>query len=495
MAVGHRLRDATVEQATAFTRHVDVAIVGAGASGLAAAWRLARGGKRDCLVLDVEDVVGGTAAYGTDGVVPYPWGAHYLPLPRAENAPLVELLAEAGMIEPGSEASPRGVEQQLVRVPEERIHCAGRWYEGLFPRALADPRDLDQLSRFQREISGWVGWRDASGRRAFTLPLRQCSDAAEVTSLDRFSAATWLDDRGFDSPLLRWYVDYACRDDYGTRIETTSAWAMLFYFAARVPEPGLDSAPFLTWPEGNGRLIRHLAEKSGAQIAVGHLVTDVVPASDQVEISAWDVRGASLVRIVARHAILAVPRFLAAKLLRPWRDHPPDHLQDFGYAPWIVSNLHLRTTPHSRGFPVAWDNVIYDSPALGYVVATHQALRDSGPTIWTHYHPLCDADPRQARGKLAALDHPSICDAILTDLERAHEGLDGAVQRIDVWRWGHAMIRPVPGFIWGAARRRAAEPVGRVQFAHSDLSGLPLFEEAFDRGLAAAEAVLAGPGS
>jgi hypothetical protein len=43
------------------------------------------------------------------------------------------------------------------------------------------------------------------------------------------------------------------------------------------------------------------------------------------------------------------------------------------------------------------------------------------------------------------------------------------------------MARPTPGLVFGAARAAAAadRPLGgRVHFAHSDLSALPLFEEA-----------------
>jgi hypothetical protein len=155
----------------------------------------------------------------------------------------------------------------------------------------------------------------------------------------------------------------------------------------------------------------------------------------------------------------------------------------------MVANLHLRGRPKSAGFPFAWDNVLFDSPSLGYVVATHQALVDGGPTIWTYYQPFVDGDPRAARERLAAADHAGFCDAILADLGRAHRGLEPLVERIDVWRWGHAMVRPSPGFIWGPDRRRAAEPYGRVHFAHSDLSGLALFEEALDHGVRAAEEV------
>jgi hypothetical protein len=61
-------------------------------------------------------------------------------------------------------------------------------------------------------------------------------------------------------------------------------------------------------------------------------------------------------------------------------------------------------------------------------------------------------------------------------------------------RWGHAMIRPRPNFIHGGARAAARAPFRSVHFAHTDLSGLALFEEAFDHGLRAAEEVLAARG-
>ena len=54
------------------------------------------------------------------------------------------------------------------------------------------------------------------------------------------------------------------------------------------------------------------------------------------------------------------------------------------------------------------------------------------------------------------------------------------------------MIRPAPGFIWGETRAAMLKPHGRIHFAHTDMSGVALFEEAHHRGLLAAEAVLAG---
>ncbi len=70
-----------------------------------------------------------------------------------------------------------------------------------------------------------------------------------------------MNQRGFNSPRLRWWVDYACRDDYGMTLDQTSAWAGLFYFCSRVAKPKIESQPLITWPEGNGRLVNHLFEE------------------------------------------------------------------------------------------------------------------------------------------------------------------------------------------------------------------------------------------
>jgi hypothetical protein len=97
--------------------------------------------------------------------------------------------------------------------------------------------------------------------------------------------------------------------------------------------------------------------------------------------------------------------------------------------------------------------------------------------------------PRTTREHLIALDHATATEAVLRDLGPAHSDLEPQLERIDFWRWGHAMVRPKPGFLWDPLRRRARDPVGRVHFAHSDLSGLPLLEEALDQGVRAAEEV------
>jgi protoporphyrinogen oxidase len=489
--LGHRLLDATLERvSTAEVEEVPIVIAGAGPSGLSAAWRLERAGEKRFRVLELEPKAGGTSAFGTSGVVPYPWGAHYVPVPSVAQPELAALLEEIGAVTRTEDGRVLGAEDALVRAPEERLFIDGAWHEGLFPSARATHADTAELARFERIVDGFQAFRDARGRRAFTLPLRECSDAAEITALDRISAARWFRERGFRSPLLRWYLEYACRDDYGVSLDETSAWAMLFYFCARVAGPGLESAPFLTWPEGNGRIVAHLSRLSGERLSLNQLVTDVIPGEDGVELVAYDAVERRARRYRAEHVILAVPKLVARRIVRPFREAPPAHLASFHYGAWLVANLHLSGRPSSRGFPFAWDNVLYDSPALGYVVASHQTLSDFGPTVWTYYRPFFDLGEQRARQVLYELDHRTAAEAIVSDLRRAHPDLPKFLERVDVYRWGHAMITPAPGFVWSDARKKAQEPLGRLVFAHSDLSGIPLFEEAFDRGLQAANFVL-----
>ena len=85
-------------------------------------------------------------------------------------------------------------------------------------------------------------------------------------------------------------------------------------------------------------------------------------------------------------------------------------------------------------------------------------------------------------------------EVALADLSVAHPDLRELTTRVDVMRWGHAMARPEPGTVWAPNRRRAAEPVGRIHFAHTDLSRVALFEEALYHGVRAAEEVLAASG-
>ena len=495
--IGHRIRDriGIVPSQDKWER-AGVVIVGGGIAGLTAAWQLLKSGFEDFVLIELEPAPGGTARSGTSPLIGYPWGAHYLPVPMKENTALVALLDEMGILEGrDNEGQPVVAEQFLCRDPEERVFYRGRWYEGLYLHAGASAEDLAQFEAFNGEINRLIGWRDSKGRRAFAIPVATGTDDTEITALDKVSMTEWLDSRGWSSPRLRWLIDYGCRDDYGLTIDQTSAWAGLFYFCSRVTKPGTEAQPLITWPEGNGRLVSHLYGRVKSRVRLGLAVAEIIPADPNerslVDVIAVDREGGNAVGFHTDRVIFAAPTFLSSYIIRPYRENPPAHLSEFQYGAWMVANLFLKDRPMDRGFPLAWDNVLYESPALGYVVATHQRGLDRGPTVFTYYYPLCDNDPRDARTRLLAGGQAEWADVTLTDLSRAHRDIRSLTERLDVMRWGHAMIRPRPGFVWSEARRTASKPYRGIHFANTDLSGVALFEEAFYHGIRAADEILA----
>jgi len=495
--IGHRIRDGLrVTPSTDQWERAGVVIVGGGIAGLSAAWKLLKSGFEDFVLIELEQAPGGTSRSGSGPLVSYPWGAHYLPAPMKENGALVSLLDEMGVLEGrDAEGQPVIAEQFLCRDPEERVFYRGRWYEGLYLRAGANSEDLAQFDAFNAEVNRWVAWHDSKARRAFAIPIATGSDDVEVTSLDKITMAEWLDRLGWHSQRLRWLIDYACRDDYGLGLDQASAWAGLFYFASRVTKPGAEARPLMTWPEGNGHLVSHLYNKVKAKVRLGLAACDIVPTESNgrsgVDVIAIDHEGQTASGFHAHHVIFAAPHFLTGYVIQPYRENRPPHVAEFQYGAWMVANLFLKDRPLDRGFPLAWDNVLYESrEALGYVVATHQRGVDRGPTVFTYYYPLCDADPRDARSRLLSAGRAEWADVALTDLSRAHPEIRSLVERLDVMRWGHAMIRPRPGFVWSEARKAAAKPYRGIHFANTDLSGVPLFEEAFYHGTRAAQEVL-----
>lgn len=498
--LGHHLRDGLkVDVPADKWERAGVVIVGGGVAGLSAAWHLLKAGFDDFVLVELEPAPGGTSRSGSSQLVSYPWGAHYVPAPTKENQALVELVDEMGMLDGRDQnGEPIIAEQFLCRDPEERLFYKGRWYEGLYLHAGATPEDERQFDAFNEEVKRWIGWRDPKGRRAFTIPVAACSDDAEVTAIDRIAMSEWMNQRGFNSSRLRWLVDYACRDDYGLTLDHTSAWAGLFYFASRVTRPGEESQPLMTWPEGNGHLISHLYGKAKSKVRLGHAVAEIIPTEangrNGVDVVMVDSNANNASGIHAERVIFAAPHFLTRYMIRDYRNKAPRHVAEFQYGAWMVANLFLKDRPQSHGFPLAWDNVLYESPALGYVVATHQLGLDRGPTVFTYYYALCDADPRAARTRLLGTDWHGWADVTLTDLGRAHPEIRALTERLDVMRWGHAMICPRPGFMWGGARIAAQLPYRGIHFANTDLSGVPLFEEAFYHGLRAADEVLIARG-
>jgi len=460
--LGHRLRSRGPFRTPSQQVRIPLAIVGGGMAGLSAAWRLDKRGFRDFVLLEMEGQLGGVSRWGENEIAAYPWGAHYVPVPGAKSVLIRELLEDLQVLVKG-----KWEERYLCFSPQERLFLHGRWQEGLEPAVGVGGRDRQQYRRFEERIEEFR----ASGQ--FTIPMET---GARPSLLDRTSMADWLRQQRFDSPYLDWYVNYACRDDYGALASETSAWAGIHYFAAREPE---EKGP-LTWPEGNGWIVRKLQARLGRYTRTGSLVYRVAPQGRRLRVLTESVE------YIADVVIFAAPTFLAPYI---FEEAPP--VSQFEYSPWLTANLTLERLPRQGVLEAAWDNVIYDSPALGYVVATHQSLRShTDRSVWTFYWALAHGPATRNRKLLLDADWNYWKEAILNDLSHAHPDIRICVSRIDIMRMGHAMARPTVGFLFSEQRQRLAALSGNVLFANSDLSGFSIIEEAQYRGVQAAEHAL-----
>ena len=364
----------------AATRRVGAVIVGAGVAGLAAARALRRAGVDDCHVLELEDSAGGNSRGHAMGGMRCPLGAHYLPVPGERDVEVAELLEEMG-VRTTVQGRPAYDERMLCHAPQERLFIAGGWRDGLLPPVEALPA-ADRASTLA-DYGDFAVAAASFGDGAFTIPTAHSRWSDALAALDRTTFAAWLDARGLHAPALRWYLDYCCRDDYGAGAAQVSAWAGLHYFASRhgfrapgdAPRGGDAVDGVLTWPEGNAWLAQRLAAPLADRLHAGRVAVAVEEGRHEVSVDCWDAAGQRLERWVAPRVVLAVPLFVAARLLVA----PPAALAEAAgrarHAPWLVANLLLDGALDDRpGAPPSWDNVVYGSAGLGYVDAMHQSL-------------------------------------------------------------------------------------------------------------------------
>ncbi|MEG0920541.1 MAG: FAD-dependent oxidoreductase [Comamonas sp.] len=518
---GHAMRDRLQQglplPTPSRTHKVQVVIAGGGMAALSAARSLRLAGISDVALLELEDTAGGNSRGGSVEGLPCPLGAHYLPVPGNDAPEVQDLLEELG-VRQRMAGRWQYKDEYLCFSPQERLFIHGEWVEGLLPTHDMAGSTLAQYQRFAQLVA------DTMRSQRFTMPVMRSWDkdtglAPIHRSLDAITFDKWLVQHQLDDAHLRWYLDYACLDDFGAGCAQVSAWAGLHYFASRhgfqapgAPDEQHESV--LTWPQGNGWLAAQLAApaQQAGWLHTGHTVLEITEAPSGVTVHSFNNATQALERWDCAHCIVALPTFIAARVVQNAPGFLHTAVKALDWAPWTVTNIHIREPLRDRpGAELAWDNVLYDdvqNGGLGYVNAGHQRLnaQQQLPTVLTCYRALGGINAAQtqraARQQLLNTPWDSIRDQTLATLARAHADIYEKATRIDVMRYGHAMAIPRPSAQttlsqighWRPSSKRQALSNGellaalptpstqRLHFAHSDWSGYSVFEEAFTRG-------------
>ncbi|HEY9678252.1 MAG TPA: FAD-dependent oxidoreductase [Drouetiella sp.] len=493
--IGHLLRDSKgLGENVKLTdsSHAKVVIVGGGMSGLSAAWWLKRNHVDDFVLLDLESNVGGNSSSGSNDYGSYPWGAHYVPIANPESEYVRELFKELGIIT-GIKADGLASydELMLCHEPQERLFKDGSFHEGLVPKRGLQPDENAEMARFFKMVVDFRNATGGDGKVAFAIPLDLSSNDPQFRKLDQITMAQWLSDNGFKSKPLRWYVNYCCRDDYGSTVENVSAWAGIHYFAGR-RGVSANSEPnaVVTWPQGNGYLVERLKNPLAKHIQTDSMVAQIKDSENGLVTIVRDSKSKQFRSIISEYVIFAAPRFVAAHVIKDMSQNS-NIAKQLSYAPWMVANISIRSLPDTKGLAPAWDNVSYYSDSLGYVMANHQDISTrSKPSVITYYYPLSANQPKTSRQELYSSTPEHWSELIVRDLEKVHPTIAREILSMDLWPWGHGMIRPSVGFVWGDTRQQMRARHGNILYAHSDMSGMSNFEEAQYHGVEAAKLVL-----
>lgn len=484
--LGHRLWTKDFPKPTE-TIAIPLVIVGAGISGLSAGRQLKKKYFEEFKILELEDFIGGNSSFKENKFSKFPIAAHYIPLPNPHDLELISFLQESKIITEIKNNIPVFDEAQLCSDPHERLFIKNCWQEDLIPRYGNDSITDKEFERFFKLMQKMRNHKGKDDKFFFDIPIKNCSTDLDYRNLDALSMKDWLLENQFQSEELMEYVNYCCRDDFGLGIENLSAWAGVFYFCARKNEI-YNNNSVLTWPEGNGRLMKHLSSTILDKIEKKTLVYDIKETDEGVEILAFQSESNKSIKFVAQKVICASPQYVNAYLIKDRKKFS----KIFEYAPWFTATIAVKDCFYNDNLPLSWDNVIYKGSGLGYVFNQNQRLDQILEVkVLTYYYSFASSNTVENRKKLYQMKETDFKKIILEDLCIAHPSIEDNIIDIQIYRLGHGMISPKPNFMFHPEKEKASKSVeNKIYFAHSDLSGISIFEEAFHKGIDIANEIL-----
>jgi oxygen-dependent protoporphyrinogen oxidase len=443
----------------------DVVIVGAGLSGLTAAWRLR---DADVLVLEKEARGGGKMKRGEWEGVAFSKGAAYLLEPEGE---VKALLDEAGL-------APR-----LIREPvNSAVLGPGKIAIDMWGEGARDlPFDEAGRARLRGAFAAFAKMKDD-----VAVPARDSKPG--LLALDRLTAGEFLDSFG---PEARKVIEPYLRSCFAAKADDISALAAVSFFAC-------EFGPTYTFPGGLAALPERLEERLGEKVRHGCFVTEVAPTAGGVRVTYRDAGGAPR-RVEARGAIVSCSQRVARHIVQGLSEERKEVMGRVDHGAYAVAAVKTSRPVYEASY----DTWFLDGPVTDVIVAdwvgregaagaTATADGAARPAVLSAYMPLIEG----GRASLLSTPLDTLRGIVTERLEAAFPALRDSLVGVDLFVHGHAMHIPFPGYLTEVTPKLAAPVAGRIFFAGVELD-LPCLESAVWSGCAAARearAVLAGGG-
>ena len=499
----------------------DVVIVGGGISGLTAAVALRRLAPKPLKVLILENhpipggaartdlfEVGGRRLLAPQGSIVFQDPTPGLASEERVAALLAELLPDTATFEVPHMDRGFGI------VRDDPVSNRAKLYRSLAETPI--PQDVrDGYYAFLGESAGLYADPDWPGK---------------LEALDGQSFAQYVAARGWSPAVYEWMApDLANFFGLPDRVSAAAVWRQYGGGPPRI----------YSFPGGNAALVVALlrslrpdsiGDRSDGGVQVEQLANfrrlDSSPGSPSLRLGATAVhvqhaghpetaghvnvtysRGGSLETVRGRSVIMAGGAFVTQHVVRDLSKEKADALGRFLYAPVVWANVALRnaaaldaadppfmTTLHGRRASLL---VAYDKMNEAGWANDRNPGRPAVVGLSIPYHYPGEPARAQAvkgRHELLAAPFDYFEEIIREDLTAilGPWGFNGKrdLAAISVSRWGHGYLLPAPEFLSGPERRKAAEPLGRIAYAHTDLDGFCHVTGAAGQGYRAAREVL-----
>lgn len=459
---GHLLRTNTHTEPTIHSK-IDTVIVGGGIAGVAAAYQLRNESFR---LFEGGETLGGSSGAGDWKSARFATGAHYeLAYPKEFGSLLIQTLQELGIIQWNATTELyEFTDKKYVISTEKMEQCfiAGELVEDILD-------EVGDISGFEKLL--------ATYKNEMFLPTRIIDDKHLHLSAVTFS--DFLQEQGVLTNELKERIDYQMMDDWGAKSDVVSALAGIHYYTCRPYDDKV--VELFSPPQGNYYFIEKMigALQKIDAVECNAMVSAIKIKEDKVFVDVLR-RNGEKERVEANQVIYAGQKH-TLKYIMPEAFPLFDQNE---YAPWAVVNL-ICDKKVNFG---KWQNDVLsqEETFLGFVDSNYQHNRSDAYNVITAYYCF---EPKQREELVNIESSPDqwVKEVIeLIELE-TDTPLSRFVKHVEIKLMGHAM--PIPGVNY-LNLKSVPDYDQKIVFAGVDTGRLPLFSEAFDSGLEAANKVL-----
>jgi protoporphyrinogen/coproporphyrinogen III oxidase len=425
--VCHQVRDGYAFKFPPPSSECEVAIVGGGASGLIAAYRLR---DTDFQLFEKEPRLGGNAISEQWRGVWYSTGAAY-----NSDEGVEALCRELGMeIHRIKSVDAAIINGQLV--PEF-------WTTGLWKSPY--PENVKKnFAAAQKDLTA--------------LDLEKNRE-----KLDNMTFAELLKPYG---PEVKAWFDNFGPNDWGATTENTSA---LIGADSLRWGGGLEETRF-TWDGGLGRISLALEEtiekKSPERLHKGATALRVLPKAGKINVS-YSQNG-EIRTLAAKTAIIACPKFIAKHIIEGLDDAHLDAMDQMRYAPYLVVNVCFREVIYNGSYDtnIPAPSLIVDFNVADWVI-NRSNPETNRPSVLTCYVPRPEAERKLILKDAHCMEFG---EQVVALLDTWFPGSRAKVEEVHLYRRGHPMYLSAPGVLTRIAPA-IRKPMGNIFFAHSDSEG------------------------